>query len=97
MKTVMVRYTVKPDRAAENKRLIAAVFAQLAEQKPAGLRYNSYTLPDGVSFVHIASHPDGEGGLLTDLPAFKAFTAGIKDRCEVQPVTTQLSPVGSFG
>jgi len=97
MKTVMVRYTVKPDRAAENTRYIEQVFTQLAEQKPAGVRYTAYTLDDGVSFVHVASHEGDGANPLTQLPAFKAFTAGIKERCEVQPVTSPLSIVGSYG
>ena len=33
---------------------------------------------------------------LTQLPAFQAFQAGIKDRCEEQPVVVDLEEVGSY-
>ena len=55
MKRVMVRYKVKADRATENERYIASVFEQLKREQPPGLRYASFKLGDGVSFVHIAS------------------------------------------
>ena len=50
--TKVVRYRTKSDRAEENERLIREVFAELAEEQPAGLRYAAFRLDDGVSFVH---------------------------------------------
>lgn len=94
MKHVMVRYTVKSDRAADNERYIKAVFEQLDREKPHGLRYASFKLDDGVSFVHIASM-DGANPLLA-LGAFKEFSAQIKDRCEQPPVSVDLTEVGSY-
>lgn len=97
MKTVMVRYKVKRDRAAENERYIAEVFKELKATAPAGLHYASFKLDDGVSFVHIATidADSGENPLLKSA-AFKSFVADIEDRCEMQPVTSVLSPVGDY-
>ena len=97
MRRVMVRYKVKSDRVAENEGYISKVFEQLEREKPAGLHYASFKLPDGVSFMHIAVADTGGGrNPLTELAAFKAFTAGIKDRCEEPPVTVELNEVGSY-
>jgi len=97
MKTVMVRYKVKADRAAENERLITSVFAQLASEAPAGLRYATFKLDDGVSFVHIASIDTVDGSNpLNATSAFKAFTAQVTDRCEEPPVAVDLHAVGSY-
>ena len=96
MRQVMVRYTCRADRAEQNAALIEAVFESLKETAPPGIRYASYRLDDGVSFVHIASMDDAENNPLQAIPAFKAFTAGIRDRCEVPPVTTVLHEVGSY-
>ena len=96
MRQVMVRYTCHADRAEENAALIATVFESLNKTAPSGISYASYRLDDGVSFVHIASMDDAANNPLQALPAFKAFTAGIKDRCEVPPVTTVLHEVGSY-
>ena len=97
MRKVMVRYRVKPERAAENERYIQKVFDELAQLRPSGLHYASFKLDDGVSFMHIASMetPDGRNPL-TELAAFKAFSAGIEERCEEPPAFTNLNEVGSY-
>lgn len=97
MKRLMVRYKVKADRAGENEGLISKVFEQLKSEKLSGVRYASFKLDDGVSFVHIASIETTDGSNpLAELSAFKAFAAQIKDRCEEPPVAVDLTEVGSY-
>jgi hypothetical protein len=97
MKRVMVRYKVKAGRAAENERYIRRVFEQLERNQPGGLRYASFKLDDGVSFLHIAWLEATEGpNLLTELPAFKEFTADIRQRCEEPPVSVDLNEIASY-
>lgn len=97
MKTVMVRYKTKPDKAGENAQYIQKVFEELQRSSPAGLRYASFQLSDGVSFMHIASVETADGSNpLSQSAAFKTFQAGIKDRCEEQPVATELTVIGSY-
>ncbi|MGJ7507073.1 hypothetical protein [Variovorax sp. GT1P44] len=94
----MVRYKLKPDRVAENESLSRTVYEALHRLRPTGLRYATFRLADGVSFVHISSHeePDGSNAL-TALPEFKAFAAGIRDRCEEPPVAVDMTEIGSYG
>lgn len=94
----MVSYTLKPDRVAENERLARAVYEALAAARPAGLRYATFRLGDGVSFVHLVAHEEAGGtNALTALPAFQAFAAGVKDRCIAPPVRVELNEIGSYG
>jgi hypothetical protein len=94
----MVSYTLKPDRVAENERYVTAVFEALRKARPSGLRYATFRLGDGVSFVHLVSHEEADGSnALTALPEFKAFTAGVKDRCVSAPVRVELAEIGSYG
>jgi hypothetical protein len=95
MRQVMVRYTVKPDRVEENEALVRAVYDELHRTAPAGLRYATFRVEDGVSFVHLAETEDGRNPL-AGVEAFGRFQAGIADRCLHQPVVTQLHEVGSF-
>jgi hypothetical protein len=98
MKRLMVRYRVKVGLAAENERYIARVFEQLERERPAGIRYASFKLEDGVSFVHIVSLETADGrNPLTELSAFKAFTAGVKERCDEPPIAAELNEIGSYG
>ncbi|HEX7162249.1 MAG TPA: hypothetical protein VF223_13555 [Trebonia sp.] len=97
MSLVMVRYKVKPDRVAENEELVRAVYAELDKAKPAGLRYVTFQLDDGATFVHIAQHPaDAATNPLTELPAFQRFQAHINDRCEQAPTATPIREIGSY-
>ena len=48
-----------------------------------------------MTFIHLAD-TDGAGSPLTGLAAFKAFQAGIRERCDEPPVLSELSEVGSF-
>jgi hypothetical protein len=95
MRQVMVRYRVKPDRAEENEALVGAVYEELHETEPTGLRYATFQLDDGVSFVHIAS-TDDDHNPLSEVKAFGEFQKGIGERCEEAPVVTELREIGSF-
>lgn len=97
MKRVMVRYQVKPELVADNERYLREVFAQLAREAPPGVRYATFKLPDGISFVHLASiETDDETNPLLALSAFQAFVQGIRDRCDVPPATFELEEVGAY-
>jgi hypothetical protein len=97
MKRVMVRYRLKPDRVAENEALVRAVYEELHRTKPSGLRYGTFRLEDGVSFIHLSSTETDDGrSPLSDLPAFGEFQREIADRCAEAPVVTELDEIGSY-
>lgn len=97
MKRMMVRYKVKSERAAENQQFVEKVFEELKQKSPAGLRYATFKQSDGVSFVHLVSVETESGSNpLSETAAFQAFQAGVKERCEEQPVVTDLFEVGSY-
>ena len=98
MKTIMVRYKTSSEATGDtNATLVRAVFEELRTRAPGGIRYTSYRLADGVTFIHIASVETRGDNPLTALPAFKAFQAQLRDRCVEAPVVTDLSVVGSYG
>ena len=50
-----------------------------------------------MSFVHIVSHEPADGASpLSELPAFKAFVADIRERCAEAPVAVDLVEVGAY-
>ena len=93
--TKIIRYTTKPECAEENERLIRAVFAELAQDNPAGLRYSAFRLADKVSFVHVATL-DGADNPLTRSAAFAEFQRGVTDRCAEGPVPADADVIGSY-
>lgn len=93
--TKVIRYKTKPESADENERLIRAVFAELASEKPEGLHYASFRLDDGVSFLHVAV-VDGEENPLTKSAAFAEFQAGIQTRLNEGPIQADARAIGSY-
>jgi hypothetical protein len=92
----MIRYKVKPGHAGANEELVREVYEELAQARPNGFRYATFKLADGASFVHLASH-EVDHNPLQELGAFQRFQAELRDRCEEQPVLTELEVVGSYG
>jgi hypothetical protein len=93
----MIRYTVKPEKAAENEGLVRAVYEELHRTQPDGIHYATFKLDEGVSFVHLHSNESHDAAnVLADLETFKAFQRDIAERCDAPPVVTELHKVGTF-
>lgn len=98
MERVMIRYQVKPDAAVENETLVRRVYEELHQSAPADIRYATFVLDDGVSFVHVAeSDGSPERNPLLQLAAFRDFQAGIAERCVEPPTRATVREVGSYG
>ena len=96
MSQSIIRYRTKPDQADANAELVRAVYAELAEVAPAGFRYATFLLDDGVTFVHVAINETDGAAPLTSLPAFKRFQEGLAERCEEPPLVSPARQIGSY-
>lgn len=95
-KVNVIRYRTKGEaETKENVRLIKAVFAQLDEIRPEGVRYAAYQLGDGQDFMHVVVTENAEA--LGGLPAFKEFQRNVGDRVTAPPEFTEATRLGSFG
>ena len=97
MRQVMVSYKVKPEHVAENEALVRDVYEELGRVAPDGIRYATFRLDDGVSFVHVALQSDDGPSPLPELSAFRRFAAGIEDRCDEPPAFSSMQPIGAYG
>ncbi len=94
--TVVVRYRTKADQADVNHKLVEAVFAELADTDPGGVRYATLRLADN-TFVHIADI-EADPNPLSDNAAFAEFQKAIGERCEPGhgPQVEQAEVVGAY-
>jgi hypothetical protein len=98
MRTALVRYKVRDTQAAEaNEALVHAVYDELRASAPVGLRYGTFKLDDGTSFVHLAviDTADGSNPLVT-MDSFRRFQQGLPERCLEPPVAVELTPVDAY-
>jgi hypothetical protein len=93
----LIRYTTKPEHAVRNEELIRAVYAELRQNHPDGLRYATFKLSDGVTFVHLVENEDSDqpSPLLT-VKAFGEFQKGLAERRADGPARDELIPIGSY-
>jgi len=86
----LVRYTAKPDRAAENETLARAVFAEVRAAAPDHVAYALFR--DGAEFVHLFINAQADDSSpVTELPSFKAYAKDVVERCEAPPEPMRLS------
>ena len=96
MKSV-IRYKTKPESADENQRLVEAVYAELADRGPAGMRYATFRLADGVTFIHIfMTDTDDTPNTMGDIAAFAEFQRELAQRCVEPPAAQAATVVGSY-
>ncbi len=96
MKTIMVQYKTTEAHANANEALVRAVFAELAASGPPGIRYASYRLADGLTFLHIASIDTRDENPLLELGSFKSFQKELRARCAEPPVITEVAAIGAY-
>lgn len=96
MRHTMVTYTVKPGYQQKNAMLVRAVFAELAQIRPPGVRYAVYQLAESRQVVHLHTDENGAAGQLQLLPTFPAFAAGAADRHEQPPTFTEPDLIGDY-
>ena len=70
------------------------MFAELAATDPGGVRYRTFRLEDGVTFIHVAE-TDGENPL-GDLASFQEFQRELLDRCDEPPAPMGAEMIGSY-
>jgi hypothetical protein len=96
MPRFVVRYKTTSDQAEENQLLVERVYAELAETGPEGLRYATFRLADGVTFVHVADVESDDHNPLSEVVAFEQFQQDIAGRCEEPPDAQEATVVGSY-
>jgi len=96
MRRTLIRYKTKPEAAAQNAELIAAVFSELKAAKPDGVRYLSIRLDDD-TFIHLVESTAEDGSsAIPKLAAFQAFQSGIRERCVEPPQPREATIVGNY-
>ena len=92
---VIVHYTVKPEMAGENHRLIKAMCDEFNVQQYDGLRYAAFKGADGITFYHLAFIL-GDHDPLPNCVGFKAFKRDIAARYDDIAEPMRVREVGSY-
>lgn len=93
---LMVRAAVRPEAVGELEEALRKMFAAIEHARPAGVRYASYRLPDGVTYVVELEIADGIENPLPAIQEFREFQAGLKDWLAAPPSAERLEVRGAY-
>jgi hypothetical protein len=96
MNVVMVRSRIKEESVAEVEAAIEKVFSAIKQAQPAGVRYASSRLADGVTFVVLLELEGGVDNPLAAVPAFVEFQEDLKKWIAEPPTVEQMTVIGSY-
>jgi hypothetical protein len=96
MNVLMVRSKVKAESVAEVEAAITKVFSAIERAQPAGVRYASSRLEDGVTFVALLELEGGVDNPLSAVPAFVEFQEDLKKWVSGPPTLEQMTVIGSY-
>jgi hypothetical protein len=96
MNVLMVRSRIKEESVAEVEAAIEKVFSAIKQAQPAGVRYASSRLADGVTFVVLLELEGGVDNSLAAVPAFVEFQEDLKKWIAEPPTVEQMTVIGSY-
>jgi hypothetical protein len=94
----LVRYTVKPEKIAENEALSRAVFDELRAATPDHVTYALFR--NGREFIHLfVNAATDDSTVVTELPAFKTYQKDLAARYEapVEVLRLGVDMLDSYG
>ncbi|KAA3658159.1 MAG: hypothetical protein DWQ04_25990 [Chloroflexi bacterium] len=97
MNAVKVQYTVKEEFVETNKQNIARVMQALRELNNPDIKYSTFLLDDGKTFVHIAMRAnEAANEILPNMEAFKEFQQQLRaSQPELPPKAENLTLVAT--
>lgn len=85
MRAVKVQYKVRPEFSESNKANVGAVMDKLRAEPIEGMKYATFVLDDGQTFIHLNFCKDQETmSKLQELPEFKAFRQALKESSPIE-------------
>src|SRR5262249_28501794 len=93
MSVLMVHSKVKAENVADLEEAVQAMFAAIERAQPAGMRYASCRLSDGVTYVALLELDDGVENPLPALPEFRALQENLPNWIAAPPVPDQVTVI----
>ena len=97
MKALRVHYTTTAAFAPVNQANIAAIVKELKELNHPGIKYSTWMLPDGKTFMHFDQFENEEAhDILISLASFKKFDKALwASGLEAEPVLEHIRLVAA--
>jgi hypothetical protein len=96
MNALMVRAKIKKENVADAQAAVQKVIQALEQTQPAGVRYATSLLSDGVTFVALVNLEDDGSHPLRELPAYAEMVENLKQWYDGPPAVDRMTVTGSY-
>jgi hypothetical protein len=96
MTVLIVNAKVKPESVAELDAAAGRMFAAIHQAQPEGIRYGSFRLADGVTYLAVLQVDEGVENPLPGLPEFQEFQESLKGWLAEPPAAGPATVVGAY-
>ena len=100
MNVLMIRAKLKAESVPDSEAATEKMFAAIKAARPAGVKYASTRLPDGVSAVALLALDDEAGNPLDNplqaIPEFREFGEQLPEWLAEPPIVESLTVIGSY-
>jgi hypothetical protein len=97
MNVLMVRAKIKEEHVADAQAAVEKVIKALEQTQPAGVRYASSLLSDGLTFVALVKLEDDGSHPLRDMPAYAEMVENLQRWYDGPPAVDRMTVTGSYG
>jgi hypothetical protein len=97
MNVLMVRAKIQEENVPDAQAAVEKVIQALERTQPAGVRYASCLLSDGVTFVALVELEDDGSHPLRELPAYAQMVEDLKQWYDGPPAVDRMTVTGSYG
>jgi hypothetical protein len=96
MVTMLFRANVRDEHAADVDTAVRKLFAAIDQAAPEGVRYTSYRLADGGSYVIVLELLDESANPLQGITEFREFQDNLKGWLAAPAIPERLIAVGEY-
>jgi hypothetical protein len=93
---ITIQAQMKEEHAAETEAVVQRVIAALERDQPAGVRYASLRLADGVTYLALVELEDADDNPLLSLPEYQELVAKLPEWHAAPPQAGPATVVGSY-
>ena len=97
MNVLMVRAKIREENVADAQAAVDKVIQALEQAQPAGVRYASSMLGDGVTFVALVELESDGAHPLRGFPAYVEMVENLQQWYAEPPAVEKMTVTGSYG
>lgn len=96
MSLLTIRAPIRPDAVEAVESAVGELFAAIEQKAPENLRYGSFRLGDGATYLVLLQVDEGTENPLPEMPEFQRFQEGLREWAAGPPEAGPAEVIASY-